>query len=204
MVEFIDTGLCLTEGRLAKMRPDLKADPVKDDAMLANMKSKLENFILVTDYVGKQNCLIPIGMMFGHELAGTGIPIPEPVIFENSPTSQEFISVIRSLAFGSQFKYVNCDITFLIQTHETDQHKIPMIAFEVLGPDGVKEGWDGLPLFEPGEYRAGEWNKVRFRRNIDLSYIRDIQHCTLKLYLWNRDKLTLRCDSLVTQITGYN
>ena len=203
MVEFIDTGYCLTEGRLARVRPDLKGEPVNNDDLLAKMKAKLDNYIRVTDYVGKQNCLIPIGMMFGHEPVGTPIPVSEPVILDKTPTTQEYMSVVKSFPIGGEILYMHCDVAFTLRSPETDPAKIPMIAFEVTGPGDSKLGWDGLPLLAPGEYRPDEPVRVVFRRNIDLSYIHEPEKCSLKLYLWNREKISFTADSLSVVLTGY-
>ncbi len=203
MVDFVDSNLCLYEDRLTRIRSDLTAEPVNDEAVRDRLKAKLDNFVAVTGYTGRENCLIPIWMMFGQQLNSYPVTIEEPITLDAIPTTDEYITILKKMVLNDDYSYLYCDFTFNIRADEKDPGRLPELAFEIQDQWGNQLGYDAFPVVDGRSYRPGMTGKGVFRKNIDLSYIRKVPGCTLKMYLWNKYRNMFSCDSLNGRINGF-
>lgn len=203
MVDYVDRGYCLSEGRLYRIQPDMKAVPSSDRQTADRLQKKLDNYITVTQHVGSVNSLIPIWMMFGKKITAQEVPVTDDLGYYGDFTSDGYISMVHKMPFREKFEYVTVDLSFRIFSIEPDPKKVPDIVFEVADQAGKNQIWNQYPLFGPGAYRQGQWNRVRFNKSMDLSCIRDLKGCTVRMYLWNTSGITLKLDSLQRRITGY-
>lgn len=203
MVDYVDSGYCLSDGRLYRILPDMKAERISDDPMLSRLKGKLDNYITVTQHVGATNSLVPLWMLFGKNITEQPVTLADQLEYHGEPQSDGYITMIRKLPFTDPFKYISVDILFKFSSGEPDPSRIPDMVFEVADSTGKNQVWNHYPLFAPGEYKPGQWQIVRFHENMDLSYIKDLPSCYMKMYLWNTSGVTVTCDSLVREMKGY-
>jgi phosphoglycerol transferase MdoB-like AlkP superfamily enzyme len=203
MVDYIDSGYCLSDGRLYLIKPDMQATLVRDPLVSDRLQKKLDNYIRVTQYVGSANTLIPIWMLFGKTVTEEAVPVADSLKYSGEYTSDGYITVLKKMQFRGEFKYVSLQLSFRFFSQEQDPEKIPRIVFDVTDSAGSKLLWNQYPLFGPGEYKPGQWNRVTFNQTMDLSFIRDVKSSRVGMYLWNTHSVTVRCDSLVKKIWGY-
>jgi phosphoglycerol transferase MdoB-like AlkP superfamily enzyme len=203
MTDYVDSGFCLSEGRLYRMRPDMKAVPVNDPTTADRLLKKLANYVTVTQYVGTANSMIPIWMMFGKKITEQEIPVSDGIQYYGDFSSDGYLSVLKKMRLAEEYKYISLNVTFRFFSLETDPEKIPKLVFEVADTAGRTQIWNQYPLFGPGGYKQGQSNSVVFRESMDLSCISGVIGCTARLYLWNKDGITLKLDSLERKLTGY-
>ena len=203
MVDFIDGNYCLSDGRLFRITPEMKAEPLKDQVIQTKLQNKLHNFVQVTEYVGSTNTLIPVRMMFGKDLTGQEIPVNDQIRYSGESWNEEFISLLPQRDIKNDYKYITISISFKFFSSETDPEKLPKLVFDVSDEKGKNLVWNQYPLFKPGEYHPGQWQTVTFNGSMDLSSVKYPEACNLKMFLWNSSKITVRGDSLSKSMKGF-
>jgi len=203
MVDYLDSGYCLSDGRLYRINQDMRATLLRDQQAADRLQKKLDNYLRVTQYVGSSNTLIPAWMLFGKTVTEEVVTVPDSLKYSGAYTSDGFITVLRAMQFNQEFKYIKLQISFRIFSQEQDPEKIPKMVFDVSDSTGRTLLWNQYSLFGPGEYKPGQWNRVTFSESMSLSNIRDIKSSRVRMYLWNTRSVIVRCDSLERKIWGY-
>ncbi|MBL7139263.1 MAG: sulfatase-like hydrolase/transferase [Bacteroidales bacterium] len=203
-VDYFKGDYFLSYDRLYKREKDLNFISDKDEMIKSGMTRDLKDYLVLSNYVVEKNALLPYTKFFEEAFRLIPVVIDDPVRFTGIRTSAPFISVVRGMPIGKDYKFIDFDISLSFTTPEEDTAKIPDLVFEVI--DTITQYFYYATRLIPDISQtstSGNVRRMKGTNRFELGFIPNISSKVMKLYLWNRFEIPLEMESLNVSVNGY-
>jgi phosphoglycerol transferase MdoB-like AlkP superfamily enzyme len=205
MVDYVKGTEYILRDRYFRILPGLRLNMIGDRGRTEALKEELAVYMRVTNAAAAANRLLPAQYYYGKELKHEFLAIDDDVVYNGNQSNGEFYGLLNKMKFGKDFRYLDLDFSFTIQTNEKNPEFLPRIVLEIYDENQKMIDWRQINSIRD-EYRPGEAGRpitISVSQEIDLTYLGNLENKSIKMYLWNPKKVNIGYDRLTRLITGY-
>jgi len=205
ILDILDHEYYLDRTALMLLKPGLRLKEIKNNATKTRLNRELEDFRTLNTYVARQNKLIPPEIYFGKFLTGTKLPLPDTLPFRWGVTDWEFKNLCNDLTFNSKFKLIKLEVTVDFKVPKTRGEKLPFEVFDLKNSKGERVLWQpfNFPADSLKAAKPGEWKTISVEDNVDISFLKENEIYTLRMYLWNSKRTKIQVGRPRVRIIGF-
>lgn len=190
---------------LYQKNSDNQFEKCNDTAVLNEMKRELAFMSEISRYAIESNTLIPGGLFVKEELTVKDILPSQQGYFHKITVDNEFIRIMEPIRMDENFQDLDINIQTKAKTSRKDTISYPPVIVEIVDTNAKKYLyssmlWDMLaqsPPMEPG------WQYLTIKRGIDLGFLHESRNKIIKLYIWNKERISLTLDSMTIHVRGF-
>lgn len=208
IVEYVYDSLFITYDRLFKVCDNLTVMSIENDSLSQMMHDKLEAEKEISKYAVYYNCLKPINASSDnliYEFANNfdkNNKLDETPVDDNGnkvihmDKDKEFGSICNSFTLKENYKSLNISVKFNFKNINKEK-EMPIFVFSIENDEGLIIYKTRNLLHEKDVMKDG-WMLFNDSENISIS--EDCKGCTMKIYLWNKDKGDIMYDNINVSI----
>jgi len=204
-VEYLRNGYFLSYNRIFALQSGLGLTLMDDEQKRKELKTQHTDFLALSRYAVKYNALVPDYLYFEETYHAQHLEFKENLVFYPGRTSREFISVMKPVPFKQKYNFLELKVGVNIRYHQQDKSRLPVLILEVKDSTYANHFYTPIKLiFDHTRIDStGSWDRYHLVERVDIGFIPDKLHKSVKMYFWNRYKIQVEMDSLSIEMSGY-
>ena len=204
--EYLSGDHFIMNGKVSKVLPECWLKETPDTELTARMQQQLDDFKLLNTYVTRNNRLIPQEVYFGKRIDSMNIMVTESITLDASDSLGEYRTLCVRQEIPAKVRYLDVMLSVEMDTRETDTAKAPILVSDLVDEDGNRLHWQSLKFLCTKADNGGlgnQWNRMNAHGRVQLDHLDEDQKKTLKLYIWNYRRCTIRLFNPELNIKGF-
>ncbi len=204
--EYLSGDYFIMNGKVSKVLPECWLKETADAELTAGIQQQLNDFKLLNTYVTRNNRLIPPEVYFGKLIDSMNIMLTDSIPLDASDSLGEYRTLCVRQEIPAKVRYLDVTLSVEMDTRETDTAKAPILVFDLIDDDGNRIHWQSLKFLFSKADKGGmgdQWSRMKAHGRVRVDHLDEDQKKTLKLYIWNYRRCTIRLFNPELNIKGF-
>ncbi|MFH1160055.1 MAG: sulfatase-like hydrolase/transferase [bacterium] len=204
-VDYLRNNYFLSYSKLYVKEEGFSFKETENSAMLAELKKEHENYLTLSRHIADCNALVPLGKYIGNDSKQHPIPLSSVYRYHDFPTNAEFIGISKPVDFDQDFKYIYLEMNLNVKADPQDAATLPKLVVEIVDSTYAQHLYLSFDLNRTNipDGSGESWDTIRMRELFDVSRVEGLSSKFMKLYLWNKQKIPVKMDTLSVKISGF-